>query len=94
VPLLEKAYACAHGDYDAIHDLYVGDVLEDFTDGITEDFDLSAVPNLDRLWDLVLLPNRPELKIFDSNRRIEADDPVGADDCVATSVAVLKAVYV
>jgi hypothetical protein len=89
--LLEKAHARTHGDYGAIQDLYVGDVLEDFLDGATEDFDLSTMPDLDRFWRETLLHVRNEdTVIFASDRRNDAGGRVDLDDDT-TSVAVLKA---
>jgi hypothetical protein len=48
ISLLEKAYASAHGDYGAIQNMYFGDVLEDFTGGVSHESDLSGMPDRER----------------------------------------------
>lgn len=50
LPLLEKAYAKAHGDYQAIDGGYVGDAVEDMTGGVTTPIATNKVLRKDRLW--------------------------------------------
>lgn len=50
LPLLEKAYAKAHGDYEAIDGGYVGDGVEDMTGGVTTPIATNKVLRKDRLW--------------------------------------------
>ncbi|KKY29498.1 putative calpain-1 catalytic subunit [Diaporthe ampelina] len=50
LPLLEKAYAKAHGDYEAIDWGYVGDGVEDMTGGVTTSITTNKILRKDRLW--------------------------------------------
>lgn len=50
LPLLEKAYAKAHGDYESIDWGYVGDGVEDMTGGVTTPIATNKVLRKDRLW--------------------------------------------
>lgn len=50
LPLLEKAYAKAHGDYEAIDWGFVGDGVEDMTGGVTTSITTNKILRKDRLW--------------------------------------------
>lgn len=50
LPLLEKAYAKAHGDFEAIDGGYVGDGVEDMTGGVNTSIATNKVLRKDRLW--------------------------------------------
>lgn len=50
LPLMEKAYAKAHGDYEAIDGGFVGDGVEDMTGGVTTSIATNKVLRKDRLW--------------------------------------------
>ncbi|KAF7128430.1 hypothetical protein CNMCM5793_003160 [Aspergillus hiratsukae] len=50
LPLLEKAYAKAHGDFSSIEGGFVGEALEDLTGGVTSDILTSNILDKDRFW--------------------------------------------
>jgi hypothetical protein len=50
VPLLEKAYAKIHGDYEAIYGGWSGEAVEDMTGGVTTTINAKRVLKKDRLW--------------------------------------------
>ncbi|ODH48798.1 hypothetical protein GX48_05123 [Paracoccidioides brasiliensis] len=50
LPLLEKAYAKAHGDYSSIEGGFVGEAIEDLTGGVTSEIISRDVLDQDRFW--------------------------------------------
>lgn len=50
LPLLEKAYAKVHGEYDAIANGWSGEAVEDMTGGVTSTISTRRVLSKDRLW--------------------------------------------
>lgn len=51
LPLLEKAYAKIHGDYDSLDRGYPGEAVEDMTGGVTVRLATNKVLNPGKLWE-------------------------------------------
>jgi hypothetical protein len=54
LPLLEKAYAKVHGDYQAIEGGLMGEGVEDMTGGVTASLVTNRILRKDRLWNELL----------------------------------------
>lgn len=50
MPLLEKAFAKAHGDYSSIDGGFVGEAIEDLTGGVTTEFFSTDILDKDKFW--------------------------------------------
>lgn len=51
VPLIEKAYAKAHGDYASLNGGYVGEAIEDLSGGVTTELLSSDILDTDEFWE-------------------------------------------
>lgn len=77
LPLLEKAFAKAHGDYQTIEGGVSGEGIEDLTGGVNVSIDTEDILDKDVLWDELKLVNKKFLFGCSSRRGM---DSLPADD--------------
>ena len=92
LPLMEKAYAKVHGDYEAIDGGYVGDGVEDMTGGVTSTIATNKVLRKDRLWKELISSDGQFVFALNACRsgRVEADSGV----TLGHAYTILRAVEV
>jgi hypothetical protein len=64
LPLMEKAFAKMHGDYDALNGGTAGAALEDLTGGVTTMISLNKILDRDLLWEQLTLVNKEFLYVL------------------------------
>ena len=78
LPLIEKAYAKAHGDYQSIEGGFSGEAIEDLTGGVNTSIDPEDVLCKDRLWAEMMQVNKTFL--FGCGSREAAEAVSGTDE--------------
>ncbi|KAL5482317.1 hypothetical protein ACEPAI_8911 [Sanghuangporus weigelae] len=61
VPLIEKAYAKLHGDFDAIEGGYTNEGIEDLTGGVSDSISVNDIMDPDEFWNTDLLRANEDL---------------------------------
>lgn len=92
LPLLEKAYAKVHGDYDAIAGGWSGEAVEDLTGGVTTKILTDRVLSKERLWKELLKVNKEFLFSASSPGSYGDDSDARRGLALSHAYSVLKAV--
>jgi hypothetical protein len=92
LPLLEKAYAKVHGDYDAIAGGWSGEAVEDLTGGVTTKILTDRVLSKERLWMELLQVNKEFLFSASSPGSYGDDSDARRGLALNHAYSVLKAV--
>ncbi|KAJ0396233.1 hypothetical protein ATCC90586_006167 [Pythium insidiosum] len=92
LPLLEKAYAKAHGDYSSIEGGFTGEGVEDLTGGVTSEIVCEDILDRDRFWREELTKVNKELLFACAISGVRAFSVQGI--IVNHAYSVLKAVEV
>jgi hypothetical protein len=92
LPLLEKAYAKIHGDYDAIAGGYSGEGVEDLTGGVTTKLVTNRILSKERLWKELLEVNKQFLFQASSPANNGDDTHVRKGLALQHAYSLLKAV--
>ncbi|KAH8794603.1 hypothetical protein DL96DRAFT_1481853 [Flagelloscypha sp. PMI_526] len=99
VPLIEKAYAKLHGDYQSLHTGFAGEACEDLTGGVSTIFHIRDILDIDQFWKDELLKAGHD-RLFTCSlgfARSERNNNAAANDSGLVGgheYAVLKAVEV
>ncbi|KAF2747902.1 cysteine proteinase [Sporormia fimetaria CBS 119925] len=92
LPLLEKAYAKVHGDYDAISGGFTGEGIEDLTGGVTTKLPTNRVLSRERLWKELLEVNKQFLFSASSPGAYGGDSYARNGLTLGHAYSILKAV--
>ncbi|KAF4546552.1 Calpain family cysteine protease [Lasiodiplodia theobromae] len=92
LPLLEKAYAKIHGDYDAIAGGFPGEGVEDMTGGVTTTIDTNKILDKDVLWEELLNVNKDFIFAIGTPGSAGGDSDTRSGLAYQHAYSVLKAV--
>lgn len=94
LPLLEKAYAKVHGDYDSIAGGISGEAVEDLTGGVTTKILTGRILSKERLWKELLQVNKEFLFSASSPGSYGDDSDARRGLALSHAYSVIKAVDV
>ncbi|OLL24391.1 Calpain-type cysteine protease ADL1, partial [Neolecta irregularis DAH-3] len=95
LPLLEKAYAKAHGDYQSLYGGYPGDGIEDLSGGVTDQLSTSDILDEDAFWTNELLRANKDLLFSCWVAESHGEAIIGSNGLVHNhAYSVLKAVEI
>jgi hypothetical protein len=92
LPLLEKAYAKVHGDYDAIAGGISGEAVEDLTGGVTTKILTDRILSKERLWKELLEVNKQFLFSASSPGSYGDDSNARRGLALSHAYSIIKAV--
>ncbi|KAF2816818.1 cysteine proteinase [Mytilinidion resinicola] len=91
LPLLEKAYAKVHGDFDAIAGGWSGEAVEDMTGGVTTTIFTNKILSKERLWK-ELLNEKRDFLFAASSPSLGSDSESRRGLALGHAYSVLKAI--
>ncbi|KAK7184461.1 calpain family cysteine protease [Paraphaeosphaeria sporulosa] len=92
LPLLEKAYAKAHGDYNAISGGHSGEAVEDLTGGVTTKIKTNRILSKERLWNELKQVNKEFLFSASSPGSYGDDSDARRGLALSHAYSIIKAV--